>query len=560
MISTVVAARGSRSAILAGCVSAALALVSAPSAGAAAVGFDFGVAAGDVTSRSAILWARADRTGNAVVQVTRGTTFGRCRLGAGLGSVGAGIGIRVKVLAGNDRTVQKRVGGLEPGTTYRYRFCMRGGAHSATGTFETAPRPNRPKAIRFAVSSDQDALPGPGQRRPFWSRFQIWDPIREERNDFNVLLGGSILSDTEVPGHRLSEVATTVPEKWRKYRLNLDLAPWATTRGSAAYYAHWGDGEFVNDFSPLQNRFPLSVGTLRINGKVLYKRGVKAFRDYNPITFSKRNGIYRRFRWGKNLEVFFLDERSFRSPLADARRACDNPPGSGNPDLMPTAPQRNRNALSIIVPQLASPPPAGCRTRLNDPGRTMLGSGQLARFKRDIQSSKAAFKVIFSEVPIQEYFVGPYDRWEGYVAERAKLLRFLKKNVKNAIFLSGDAHAALANGIRSQTLEPGGPVGSGIQELTAGPLSTAPYGFELSQSLRNPNAGVLFHDGFFKPQPPNGVGIQCAAMDQFNYAQVTVTASRLTVQLKNIKGERVKDTADKESPAPFCPTFVFPRK
>ena len=56
----------------------------------------------------------------------------------------------------------------------------------------------------------------------------------------------------------------------------------------------------------------------------------------------------------------------------------------------------------------------------------MLGKRQqLQKFKRDIKRSTATFKVIFNEVPIQQYYALPYDRWEGYAAERQELLNFL---------------------------------------------------------------------------------------------------------------------------------------
>ena len=51
----------------------------APPAGAAARGFELGVAAGDVTARSAILWAKAKRSGTAAIQVEAGR-LGRCDL------------------------------------------------------------------------------------------------------------------------------------------------------------------------------------------------------------------------------------------------------------------------------------------------------------------------------------------------------------------------------------------------------------------------------------------------------------------------------------------------
>jgi alkaline phosphatase D len=558
----VVPARRRSPLLLAVAVSALALLAVPPGAGAAVRGFSFGVAAGDVSTRSAILWARANREGVVVLQVVRGQRFPPCRVGAGLGSIGAGIGIGVRARASdeNDKTVQRRVSGLRPGTEYHYRFCTRGGARSAVGTFETPPRSGQAKTIRFAMTGDQDALPLPGQSRPFWNRFQIWNLIRRERNDFNVLLGDTIYSDTEVAGYGLGNVATTVPQKWTKYRLNLGRAPWVRARGSAAYYAHWDDHEFINNYSPLANEFPLDVGTVRLNGRTLFRRSVAAFRDYNPITYSARNGIYRSFRWGRNLEVFLLDERSFRSRLADYQGNCDNPPGSGNRDLAPTAPPSIRSAFSLIVPQLANPVPPQCTAAINDPDRTFLGARQLARFKRAIRRSTATFKVIFSEMPIQQFYLDPYDRWEGYAAERTKLLRFLVDNVDNVVFLSSDVHASLVNDVRFQTLEEGGPVDSGITEITTGPVATRSFALQVIATTGNQGSGIVAHDAFLKPPPPNGLGMRCASIDQFSYAQVTVTRNQLRVQLKDIRGQRVQDTGDRDTPGPPCGPFVFPRE
>ena len=143
------------------------------------------------------------------------------------------------------------------------------------------------------------------------------------------------------------------------------MKPWAKARGSAAYYAHWDDHEFINDFSPVRGHVPARrSATVNIDGEQLYKRGVEAFTDYNPVTYSKQSGIYRSVRWGKNLEIFFLDERSFRSSSSDYSGVCDNPAGSGNPDLAPTAPQSTRNIFSRDRPAARQPgAAAGCLER-----------------------------------------------------------------------------------------------------------------------------------------------------------------------------------------------------
>src|SRR5438105_13865453 len=86
--------------------------------------------------------------------------------------------------------------------------------------------------------------------------------------------------------------------------------------------------------------------------------------------------------------------------------------------------------------------------------------------------TRATFKVIMNEVPIQQFFALPYDRWEGYAFERAKLLTFLKNNVKNTIFLTTDDHANLVNDARFATFpSQGGPANSGILDVTTGPVA-----------------------------------------------------------------------------------------
>ena len=135
------------------------------------------------------------------------------------------------------------------------------------------------------------------------------------------------------------------------------------------------------------------------------------------MTYSAATGLYRTFRWGKHLELFFLDERSFRSAKATA--ACSG-------DLAPTAPQAVRNAFATLAPGLRNPVSPSCIAAIEDPARTMLGARQYAAFTKAIEASTATWKVVVNEVPIQQYYALPYDRWEGYAAERERLLEFLR--------------------------------------------------------------------------------------------------------------------------------------
>ena len=180
--------------------SAAIALL-APTA--ASANFSFGVAAGEVTSDSAKLWARSDQSGLVVVKVATDPALHHI------------AALRLDLATHlSDLTVQRTVYGLKPGTRYWYRFIRLGSSDaSAVGTFVTAPGRNDNAPIRFAWTGDTDATPGVGQTQPFWNNFDVFKRMQEESNQFNVHLGDTIYSDSEVPGtaepgraHRRAEV------------------------------------------------------------------------------------------------------------------------------------------------------------------------------------------------------------------------------------------------------------------------------------------------------------------------------------------------------------------
>lgn len=497
-----------------------------PASAQAARGFTLGVAAGEVTDDSATVWAHSSKPGTGLVEYTTARKF------SGRGALAVA---RARATKSNDNTVQVKLRNLAPDTTYYYRFAI-GRGTSDTGTFRTAPAPTRAKTIEFAWSGDTDAQNRLGESKPFWNNFEIFKRMAAEKNTFNVNFGDTIYSDTEVgsqqeggtfvPG---APTALSVKAKWAKYRMNLALRNLQTLRRTAGLYTHWDDHEFVNDFSVAEN------------GSAIYKNGVRAFTDYSPVSYKARDGLYRKFRWGKNLEVFFLDQRSFRDAKASQGGTCDNPRTPGSPDLAPTAPQSNRNVFAALVPSLSEPVSQACKDRIRDPNRTFLGKRQLAKFKSDISKSTATFKVIMNPTPVQQFYALPYDRWEGYEAERQDVLKFLQANVKNTVFLTTDTHANFINDARLQTLEEGGPVNSGITEVVTGPVATKNFGLEIDDATNRPGSGNAIRGAFLKPPPPNGVGMQCAVIDQFSYGQVKVTSRRLTITPKDINGRPLNE-------------------
>src|SRR6185295_13984020 len=113
--------------------------------------------------------------------------------------------------------------------------------------------------------------------------------------------------------------------------------------------------------------------------------------------------------------------------------------------------------------------------------------------------------------------------------ERVRLLRFLKRNVRNVAFLTTDTHANMVNDARLQTLEPGGPKDSGILEVVTGPVATKTFAREIDETVGTAGAGNAVGRLFFQPPPPAGVGMRCAALDVYSYAEVKVADRKLTI-------------------------------
>jgi len=479
----------------------------------------YGIGAGDVGQRSAILWSRAGRAGTVVLEVAHDAGFRRLVTRR-----------RLHARPGSDFTIRARVTRLSPGSRYRYRF-RRGSTVSATGTFSTASDAETDEAVRFAITGDADATHAAGTSEPGYGRFASMAAMAAEGNDFNVLNGDTIFSDSNVGGRIVGVdlfpllFAQTRAQKWGHYRAGLELSAYQRLRADAPLYTHWDDHEFDNDF------------TIPEGGRAQYEEGMRAFRDYTPVSWSRDRGLYRRYRWGRNLEVFFLDNRSFSSAKASAGGACDNA-RTGRPDKLPTAPASVRLRFAVAQPELFAPVSRECLAAIESPHRTLLGADQLARFERDLRSSDAAFKIIVTQ-PLHEFYTGPYDRWEGYAHERDRIIDLLRSDKGAVAVLSNDSHAHFVHEVMSETLTRGGPIRSGVLEVATGPNAANTHAGQVSGAAENGLAPLIVNNLLYTPRPPLGVGIRCAAIDTRGYAQLEVTARRLVVTLKDEHGEPV---------------------
>lgn len=505
--------------------------------------FAYGVAAGEVRQTSAVLWGRPGQAGTVTLTVALDEALTRMVHTRELES-----------LATDDFIVQAIVDGLKPGTAYYYRFSL-GNDRSELGRFQTAPRTNDRGTVTFAFSGDAQATPDPETGKPFFNDFEVFDRMAEEGNDFNILQGDTIYSDTQVGGEvdgveLISPwVARTVEEKWSVYRQNLALDPMARFRSSASLFSHWDDHEFINNF------------TVPDDGQELFDAGKEAFLDYTPLRgFDDSVGLYRTQRWGKNLQIFFLDQSSFRSQLAEG--PCTNPV-TGKPDPAPTLPAGMRALYKLLVPPMEWQVSQACLDAIADPSRTMLGDAQYERFIADLTASTATFKVVMLQEPIQEVIINQYDRWESYTHARTQLLTAIQRVApKNLIFLTTDLHANMIGDVRMRTFG-GKPILTPYKEVVAGPIAATTHKYQIINAYDRPRLADMVRDLFYTARvdpkgQAGGLGMTCANLDTYAYGQVKVTSTRLTVTLKDLNGRRVLSEGGATTPAGKpCPTVTL---
>jgi hypothetical protein len=233
--------------------------------------------------------------------------------------------------------------------------------------------------------------------------------------------------------------------------------------------------------------------------------------------------------------------------------ACDNP-ATGLPDIAPTVPQSTRNAFAALDPSVAQPVSQVCKDAINDPNQTMLGKRQYNRFIDDVDSSKARWKLVVNEVPIQQLFTTgtAYDDWTGYAFERVRLLEELQsRGVDHLAFLTTDSHDALENVVRLRTFAdevapsnaPPNPQDTPYHDHIIGPVATKTLWQEINDFAGIPGAGELVSELFFTPAPPDGLGMSCDQGETNSYAEVTVSKQSVTIEYKDENGGPVLDTS-----------------
>jgi alkaline phosphatase D len=377
------------------------------------------------------------------------------------------------------------------------------------GRFKSPP--SMPRDVLFAWSGD---VAGQGWGINLeWGGMRIFESIRRLNPDFFIHSGdtiyadGPILSEVKLSDGRLwknvvtdekSKVAETLNEFRGNYRYNLLDENLKRFNAEVPTIVQWDDHEVRNNWYPGQRLTDERYVVKECD--VLAVRGRRAFLEYNPIRLSGSAGgrIYRTAHYGPLVDVFVLDERSYRGPNTANRQTKQNP-----------------------------------ETRF-------FGVGQLSWLKRDLQLSRATWKVIASDMPIGLIVKDGNTAFEnaangdgpalGRELEIADLLSFIKlQGIKNVIWLTADVHYAAAHHYhpsRAQYSE-----FSPFWEFVAGPLNAGTFGPGVLDDTFGPQVKFSSVERGMRQNRPPSDGLQF-----FGMVRIDAKTRVMAVSLHNLEG------------------------
>ena len=407
-----------------------------------------GVSAGDVTTESAVLWARTTTPGNVKFTLRQVS--------------GGAHHVKHATINVTDPSVPAKTvfANLAAGVSYVYEVKDAEGARRF-GMFRTANAPGSGGGLRFGVSGDWrgELSPYPAISNAWWRKL-----------DFFVKLGDTIYADYPSPAVNKPQ-AESLNDFRRKhaevYSRRYEMNAWSALQAFTPIYAMIDDHEVSNDFAggAAADSDPRFAGTAGlINATPLYRNGLQAFTEYNAIQARTypvvgdartdgRPDLYRTQRFGDVAALFMVDARSFRD---------QGLPGVQNP----FDPAQVGAFLASAF----------------NPARTLLSQRQTQRLLGDLLAAHTAgviWKFILVPEPMQNLgVIGASDRFEGYAAERTEILKFIEdQQISNVVFVSADIHGTLVNNLTYQ-LSPLHPqVATRAFEIVTGSVAfDAPFG------------------------------------------------------------------------------------
>jgi alkaline phosphatase D len=465
-----------------------------------------GIASGDVTDNSAVIWSRAKDRALMHVQYDTDQSFSHAKSKT----------LLVDKLT--DFAGHIKLDSLSPDIIYYYRVWFSSASDSTNnttkslskrpdymiGSFRTAPDHLTSKPVSFVIGGDlggqnycrRDGTGGI-QGYPIFSIMQSLSP------DFFIFNGDQIygdnacsingpsnvtgwtniegnfpsVTDNKVNWNNQTQLQDIYSKHWEYNRADPHLQ---SLLSNTSMYSQADDHEVVNDYGGKWSYWTNATKN-RTGFPNVVKAGINAFFNFSPIDRNKAepDRIYRFFHWGKDLDLFLLDMHSYRSR-----------------NDLPDTTQNNK---------------------------TLLGRDQLQWLEQSLLNSTATWKVISADVPatIPNCFNKQLgcDNWatngtsatfkEKFTRERSDFLRFLDDhNIKNLVVVATDVHFPINILVEDDPNHDGHKLI--YHELVSGPLSAIPLKANPLDPTINATSkyqeNQLFNFGYIKIQQEKSDG------------------------------------------------------
>ena len=372
--------------------------------------FFHGVASGDPLIDKVIIWTRispreVDNSNEIAVEWRMATDTGMTNV------IASGI---TYTSAERDYTVKVDVGNLSSNSHYYYDFKSLDN-FSVRGRTKTAPRAGEANQVRLGLVSCSNY------------EYGYFNGYRQlaNGNDIDAVVHlGDYIYEYEVGGYSAGvEGRKHVPEnetisledyrlRYSHYRLDDDLK---FIHQQYPFIVVWDDHESANNSfkDGAENHTEGEEGAWMDRKNF----AASAYMEWMPIREDNGLSIYRTIDFGDMARLVMLDTRI---------EGRDEQVALGSLDVRATE-------------------------------RSLLGTTQLEWMKTQLATSRAKWNILGQQVmfaPLKVAAIGiNTDQWDGYEAERARVLDFVTENdINNFVVLTGDIHTSWANDIPTSIL------------------------------------------------------------------------------------------------------------
>ncbi len=552
---------------LAACTSATLETFSVSREASTGV-FAHGIASGDPLSNGVILWTRVTP-----INPNDGPIEVKWQMDQSPDFTNPSTSGTASASAASNWTVKVDAGGLQPGTSYYYRF-QTDIYTSPTGKTLTLPE-GKTAAARFAVVSCSNWQQGYFNAYDHIARQDHFDAIIHLGDYFYEYGADSVLGTEMAKMGRLHEprheIISLSDYRTRHAQYRTDPSLQAVT-AKMPMIAIWDDHEMTNDsWSKGAENHQENEGSWEARKEAALRAYYEWMPVRDPAAGKPRESLFRAFEWGDLLTLTALETRLL---------------ARGEPiiiddyfDLLKTEGGPEKFKVEF----------------LNDPARDMLGDAQLDFVASTLKSSKDAGKpwrlvanqVVMGKVmtpdmtphvtedalaaiekawsgvrtfvEVSKYGLPVYpDSWDGYPAAREKLYARMKsEGVTDMFVITGDAHEFWVNDLKDNGGDKMG-IEIGTTSVSSETLAafmreaTEPYALLMTQAnpdvryynpLNNGYVDITFERDRAQTRLIGVDNVLSEDYSVFETASFTVRPTRTSLKVANPKGLNLKQRA-----------------